>query len=257
MAMSKELPSELRRAADALNTGTVHGDLRNYTPVAGPSGSQQNFRSSSSTALQERDLGQSAFQDFANQSANAAVKPDQEASYSSSRLHFTEEDLSPRPEDSAAVMALFEKEDEEDTLEGVSEEVSSRQALSWHDKQDSIIPQDPAPAHVVHSPEATYTSSDYPYLFDLLSLPEDESISSYLNEHTYTDDVWGLPMAIKQDLDAIKAPTTDDAARERALRRLAMLKTHLTGSTQAQTKANGARVISDSDWESIWTRQGV
>lgn len=253
---SKELPAELRKAADALNHGSVHGDLPNYSPIAGPSGTRQRFRSSNSTEGHANDTVQSAFQDFAGKSKAAVAKTAAtEPSYSSARIHFSEEDLRPRPEDSAGVMALLQENDEEDTLESATDEVSARQALSWHDKQDAIIPQDPPPAHVIHSPEAVYTSSDYPYLFDLLSLPEDESISSYLNSHTYTDDVWGLPMVVKQDLDTIKSPATDDTAREKALRRLAMLKTHLTASIQEPTSSTGARIITEADWAQIWGRQ--
>lgn len=261
MAMtSKDVPAELRRAAEAFNSGSAHADLRNYQPVAGPSTSSQGFRTGTAGSNQQANLGQDAFNDFDNSFASPVPGSGQDSvSFTSSRLQFTEEDLRPRPEDSAEVMALFHEQDDSDTLTAVTEEVSARQSLPWHDKQDSVIPKDPLPAHVIHSPEATYTSADYPFLFDLLSLPEDESMSSYLREHTYTDDVWGLPMAIKQDLDTLKSANTNDSAREKALRRLGMLKNHLIAKDfsaleQAPTRLSN-RIMTDADWEQIWTRQ--
>lgn len=257
---SKEIPSELRRAAGTLENGTVHGDLRNYEPTAGPSTSQQTFRSNHASSSRDQSAAQSSFIDFASQPASLALPPEPESRAASTRLRYTAEDLQPRPEDSAAVMALFQEENEFDNVEAVLNEVSERQSLPWHSRQDAIVPQDPAPPHAaLHSPEATYTSDDYPYLFNLLSLPEDESIAAYLSEMTYSDDVWGLPMAIKQDLDTIKAPTTDDAAREKAVRRLGMLKNHLLAKAKPLMPSTAplgpAKSMTDADWDWIWNKQ--
>lgn len=259
--MSKEIPAELRRAADALKNGTAHGGLRNYQPVAGPSNSQQSFRQNHANSGIEEAAAQSSFLDFASQPTPRALQTDTNSMAVSTRLHYTEEDLQPRPEDSAAVLALLSEQNEFDSMEAVLDEVTQRQSLAWHGPQDAIVPQDPLPAHIMHSPEATYTSSDYPFLFNLLSLPEDESIAAYLSELTYTDDVWGLPMAIKQDLDTIKAPTADDSAREKALRRLGMLKSHLIAKNRPQTTSFDApaplqtKSMTDADWDWIWTKQ--
>lgn len=257
---SKEIPAELRRAAESLNNGNAHGDLRNYQPLAGPSTSQQSFRSVQSNSYNGTGTSaQSSFVDFAKQPIPREVNADDQNASRPPRLHYTEEDLRPRTEDSAAVLAMLNGVNEFDSLEAIEEEVSARQSLPWQGRQDAIIPQDPAPAEAVHSPEATYTSSDYPYLFNLLSLPEDESIAAYLSELSYTDDVWGLPMAIKQDLDNIKTPSTDASAREKALRRLGMLKNHLIAKSQPSIPSRPERAtaqsMSDSDWDWIWTKQ--
>lgn len=257
---NKELPEELRRylGSGVGSQDSVHQDSH-IAPIAGPSNSSSNsFRSQADRSIQQ-PLS-SAYSSFATQEGSwhqSDTSSDVPITAQSS-LHWSSEDLQPRPEDSAAVLALLSSQsDEFDNVDALHQEIHNRQSLPWHNDNDARIPNDPVRTTGTADQAGTKTSSasygreDYPYLYRMLSLSEDESLAAYLSENTYTDDVWGLPMHIKRDMDAVRSPETDSSTRAKALRRLEMLKSHLTSKQQVSSSTKQTSATED-DWAWIW-----
>ncbi|GAA94725.1 uncharacterized protein L969DRAFT_87550 [Mixia osmundae IAM 14324] len=162
------------------------------------------------------------------------------AAYYSSR-DYRPEDLRIRPGDGAAVLALLESEtfDDDTQAEHTNADLDNPRGAdvqSWRKQLDEAVPDDPLLDLTRDELDALRLQRDAnPYLFELLS--GDRSIDSrkrpprdiqeYLALHTYTDDVYGLPDSIKRTLDEAKDSDASDETRNKALRRLEMLRRHL------------------------------
>ena len=249
---NKEVPAELRKASSTA-AAEAHRDI--YRPVAGPSsGSSGAFRTTSRPA----DAALQSHFDAFVQGAGAELAAEQKIAKNGSTSHagdtfsraaeiaagsWTAEDLQPRTGDGAGVLRWLDQGDsaQEDALEQAMREVQDRQEQDWKLQADNAVPTDPVPS-----------ASDYPYLDRLLALPEGESMSAYLASNSYSDDVWGLPMTLKQDLDQIKF-NQDNAAREKAVRRLDLLRRHLQGKAgSARREGEPVPSFTTEDWSQVW-----
>jgi hypothetical protein len=214
----KQVPQELRNKS-AVGAANVHRDL----PTAGPSGAA-SFRTEGS---KDANSGDRDFVAFAQGNATAeqskAPQPLLSAKGRSRAAHiattsFTADDLKPRTGDSADVLELLNGADSLDDLDDALSFLSKRQE-EQRKREDHLS--------TATADSSIYTSENHPYLFNLLHLPDEEAITAYLSQNTYSSDVWGLPGSLKQDLDAIKDISSDESSRGNALRRLTMLKRHL------------------------------
>lgn len=262
----KQLPSQLRDKS-VIAAADAHRDLA--PSLAGPSQPQaSSFRQQPPTnapggsSLQHEFLSFADGQDGPSQQRLRDTGPNREESKETARIiasSWTAEDLAPRPSDGAEALQFLLStssgnsvgNDEAGELNEELGELDARRSQPWQAEADNTIPKDPTFSAPL------YHQEDYPYLYELLALPEAQSITTYLNSHSYTDDIWGLPMSLKQDLDRLKDPTTTDQdARGRAVKRLGMLKAHL--DQQAKQTAPGSTnkpTFTTEDWDRIWASQ--
>jgi len=188
---SKVRPSTKSAVASA----EVHRDLQ--SAQAGGSGTTRTFRSSAVDQDGKQDQEYEAF--FKGKEVPSRVadvgEPLAVKIFASS---WRDEDLQPLPSDGANVLQMLASQDDSQSeLAEELSELSTRRAQPWQMDADTSIPRDPES-----------TTSTFPYLSSLLSLPEDQSISSYLANSSYSDDVWGLPMTLKRDLDTVRSKKT-------------------------------------------------
>ena len=247
---AKPTPIALRQRS-TIATANIHQALSNSH--AGPSGT--SFRSQEGPNGARQALQNQEYLSFANSQHDH--EPLAKASLGEADTIFasswTREALQPRPEDVAGVFEILSRpsvwlspnEEIEDTLSG--------QSQRWRNASDQVIPKDP----ILPSSSAL---DNFPYLQNLLSLPEDQSIPSYLDLRTYTEDVWSLPLTLQQDLDCVKSKHTNGDVREIALKRLQMLKRHLEAKI-SDDRVNGSLdrqiTLADLDWEAIWSNERI
>lgn len=249
---SKSIPTQLQTKS-TLDIAHAHRDL--HQPVASGSGTSREFRT---TGLADEGRGEEEFQDFSGRRSGFNARNEQGTTvasiYASS---WSKEDLQPRSADGADVLRFLSETDaQDDSLSDEHAELNERRSQKWQVESDTSVPTDPSASS---STASALSRQDYPYLYDLVSLPEGESISSYLDMHQYTDDVWGLPFSLKRDLDTIKSAEVAQEAKAKALQRLTMLKSHFTGgavqSRQDLPPIPGGTSVERS-WEVIWNQFG-
>lgn len=238
---AKELPAELRNKS-ATSSAEVHRSLGAGGSLQAPASA---FRSKAAG-----DKGDEAFETFAQGSSSTRAVPDggSRPRRASSVIvsSWTGEDLAPRETDGQAVLDLLKRSGSIDELNESLEELQSRRQQEWQTLADNATPTDPASSDPL-------SKDAFPYLFDLLSLPEDQSISAYLDMTSYTDDVWGLPTSLKQDLDRAKGlDDTSADAQQKALERLQMLREHLYAKASEHQQPAEAATFMPAEWERIW-----
>ena len=237
---AKDIPSELRNKS-ATSSAEAHQSLSATSSRSGQA-SSSSFRTVSTDDRRADD----AFNDFSKGDDHPPVEGGSRPRRSSSIIvsSWTGEDLASRENDGQAVLDLLKSSNSLDELDESLEELSSRRHQEWQTQADNATPVDPASSHP--------SSKDaYPYLLNLLSLPEDQSISTYLDMTSYSDDVWGLPQSLKQDLDRAKGlDGTTEEAKKKALGRLQMLREHL--QAKAAERPSHQVAFEPQDWERIW-----
>jgi hypothetical protein len=184
-----------------------------------------------------------------------------------SATNFTPRDLSIRPEDGAAVLELLESDavpfhdgfngKGEDDWPSVERDILARQRDPFRNRfegppnpETTEIPLHPRSATVddseERSDELVLSPTSNPFLFSLL---DGASVVEYLGRATYTDDIWGLPEEIRRTVEDAKGNGGDEESRDKALRRLAMLK------RQFDSRRDGDEVrIARSELDEIWDR---
>lgn len=240
---AKDIPSELRNKS-ATSSAEAHRGLASSSGSLGRAGpAAGSFRSTTRS-----NGADDAYNDFAQ--GSSSKEPVQQSGSRPRRVSsilassWSGEDLAPRPNDGQAVLDLLASSSSLDDLNDSLDELKSRRRQEWQTQADNATPIDPASSDPL-------SRDAYPYLFNLLSLPEDQSVSTYLDMTSYSDDVYGLPLSLKQDLDRAKGidGSTGDAQRK-ALGRLQMLREHL--QAKAAEHPSDKVTFTPKDWDRIW-----
>ncbi|CAD6580560.1 MAG: hypothetical protein CYPHOPRED_001256 [Cyphobasidiales sp. Tagirdzhanova-0007] len=242
---TKQLPPELR-SKSSVAAADVHRDLSNS--LAEPSG--RSFRSHEAPSKERPSRLDQQFLAFSEGQGELAMSSGNvtRSAAAISASSWTLEDLQPRSSDGAEVLNFLSSDDAPENLNEDLETIASRRGQRWQMDADQSLPDCAALSE----------SDSYPYLTNLLSLPEFQSMAVYLHLNSYTDDVWSLPMTLKQDLDCVKSMNTSNSEREKALRRLKMLGNHLgikSSMTGEKSAIPGRAGFTNHDWETIWHAQ--
>ncbi|KAK4055740.1 hypothetical protein OIV83_000286 [Microbotryomycetes sp. JL201] len=175
-------------------------------------------------------------------------------SLSQGTSHQAHRDREARPSSSDAAASSFRQHKQWPAAGGGTDEDFGRftqleQSQLANHQRDSAMPRDPPASEWDRSKGKSRADSelsdseselvasvsslelaDREYLRSLLAQPESSSIKIYLEQGTYTDDVYGMTPAIQRVLDQSRAgiePTSE--GRALAVRRLAMVLRHVDG----------------------------
>ena len=237
---NKEVPSQLR-GQSSIARAEAHRD--GFGRAAEASSSRSHFRSHVAVSK-----GDTEFSAFSNNS-HGGQRPQSSSQISSFNVSdaatiaartWAEDDLCPKHDDGAGVLDMLEQIDQgnlDDELRGLA----NSQSQPWRMAAENAVP--------ARNLADTAIVSGY-LLSAFTSAADGASLASYLRLHSYSDDVWGLPSSLVDDLDTIKDNTASQQAQDKAIGRLQMLKRHMLGGASADTVPSQSFMT--SDWEKIW-----
>ena len=237
---NKEVPSQLR-GQSSIARAEAHRD--GFGRAAEASSSRSQFRSQAAVSKGDEDfaafLNSSNGDPRAQSSSQISSGSVSDAAIIAART-WAEDDLYPKRDDGAAVLDMLEQIGQGDLDDELRDLVNS-QSQPWRMAAENAVPARNLPD--------TAIASGY-LLSALASATDGASLATYLRSHSYSDDVWGLPSSLIEDLDTIKDNTASQQAQDKAIGRLQMLKRHMLGGGSADTVPSQS--LMTSDWDKIW-----